>query len=143
VLSLAATEQRGRARTTKRTALSNAVSRNQHSQQSQATSPLHSLLQQHQHLQQPHLHLSICSTACSPSFPAGIISSRIVLGLLKPMLYVASISLLVCTYHSLVDAAILQQLAPWVRIMRCSCVACAVELRALCSASALWPLSRS
>jgi hypothetical protein len=37
-----------------------------------------------------------------------------VLGLLKPMLYVASISLLVCTYHSLADAAILQQLAPWV-----------------------------
>jgi hypothetical protein len=45
---------------------------------------------------------------------AGIISSRIVLGLLKPMLYVASISLLVCMYHSLADAAILQQLAPWV-----------------------------
>jgi hypothetical protein len=38
-----------------------------------------------------------------------------VLGLLKPMLYVASISLLVCTYHSLVDVGTLQQLAPWVR----------------------------
>lgn len=45
----------------------------------------------------------------------GIISSRIVLGLLKPMLYVAGISLAVCSYHSLADAAILTRLAPWVR----------------------------
>jgi hypothetical protein len=57
---------------------------------------------------------------------AGIISSRIVLGLLKPMLYVASISLLVCTYHSLVDAAILQQLAPWVSRISIASVSCFV-----------------
>lgn len=53
------------------------------------------------------------SVLCYYRHMTSIISSRIVLGLLKPMLYVAGISLAVCSYHSLADAAILTRLAPW------------------------------